>query len=156
MHGSGEAPTAGLQQRRLPTAEGFGAHATGGRGGEIYHVTTLDDSGPGSFREAVSKGHRIVVFDIGGYIQLKSNVAWRATSRSLDRARLARALRRGTMRCHFQNRRTSSSANALSPGTDAEDGEEICGRLTEGSNMIFDHVFHSMGAMGLHRFEQVE
>lgn len=59
----------------FPSAEGFGAQATGGRGGEIYHVATLDDSGPGSFRDAVSKGKRIVVFDVGGYIDLKSNIS---------------------------------------------------------------------------------
>jgi len=56
-------------------AEGFGQFATGGNGGETVHVTTLDDSGPGSFREAVSKPNRIVVFDVGGVIRLKSNVA---------------------------------------------------------------------------------
>src|SRR6185312_9475382 len=56
-------------------AEGFGQFATGGRGGETVHVTTLDDSGPGSFRDAVSKPKRTVVFDVDGTIQLKSNVA---------------------------------------------------------------------------------
>jgi len=56
-------------------AEGFGRFASGGRGGEIIHVTTLDDSGVGSFRDAVSKPNRIVVFDVGGIIRLKSNVA---------------------------------------------------------------------------------
>jgi pectate lyase len=56
-------------------AEGFGRFASGGRGGEIFHVTTLDDSGAGSFRDAVSKPHRVVVFDVGGIIRLKSNVA---------------------------------------------------------------------------------
>jgi pectate lyase len=59
----------------FPGAEGFGQFASGGRGGETVHVTTLDDSGSGSFREAVSKPKRTVVFDVGGTIQLKSNVA---------------------------------------------------------------------------------
>src|SRR5471032_76767 len=57
------------------SAEGFGQFASGGRGGEIFHVTTLDDSGAGSFREAISKPNRIVVFDVSGIIRLKSNVA---------------------------------------------------------------------------------
>lgn len=59
----------------FPGAEGFGRVATGGRGGETVHVTTLDDVGAGSFRNAVSKPNRIVAFDIGGIIHLKSNVA---------------------------------------------------------------------------------
>jgi pectate lyase len=58
----------------FPGAEGFGAFASGGRGGDVYHVTTLNDSGMGSFRDAVSKGRRIVVFDVGGYIELKAPV----------------------------------------------------------------------------------
>ncbi len=58
----------------FPGAEGFGANATGGRGGETVHVTTLDDAGPGSFREAVSKPHRTVVFNVGGVIKLKTNL----------------------------------------------------------------------------------
>src|SRR5580704_13584685 len=59
----------------FPGAEGFGRFATGGAGGETVHVTTLDDSGAGSFRDAVSQPHRVVVFYIGGIIRLKSNIA---------------------------------------------------------------------------------
>ena len=59
----------------FPGAEGFGALATGGRGGEVYHVSNLKDRGPGSFRDAVSTQRRIVVFDVGGYIQLASPVS---------------------------------------------------------------------------------
>ena len=59
----------------FPGAVGFGAIATGGTGGTTVHVTNLNDSGAGSFRDAVSKSNRIVVFDVGGYIKLQSAVS---------------------------------------------------------------------------------
>ncbi|KAG8763592.1 hypothetical protein FRC12_008484 [Ceratobasidium sp. 428] len=58
----------------FPGAEGFGANAIGGRGGSVYIVTNLNDSGTGSFRDAVSQPNRIVVFAVGGVIKITSRI----------------------------------------------------------------------------------
>jgi pectate lyase len=70
MHGNLSA-----QVVAFPGAEGFGKYTTGGRGGETCIVNNLNDSGPGSFREAVTKKtKRIVVFQVSGTIHLQTKL----------------------------------------------------------------------------------
>ncbi len=70
------------RRQAFPGAEGYGQYAIGGRGGVVYHVTTLDDNGdndnpvPGSFRYGIKKvqGPRTIVFDVAGVINLKTRL----------------------------------------------------------------------------------
>jgi len=63
----------------FPGAWGGGMYSHGGRGGKVYVVTSLEDSGPGTFREACEAGGaRIVLFNVAGIIQLKDRIRIRA------------------------------------------------------------------------------
>ena len=61
---------ANAQQLAFPGAEGFGAYASGGRGGNVVHVTNLNAAGSGSLAEAAAKAGSFIVFDVGGVIDI--------------------------------------------------------------------------------------
>ncbi|CAM3670489.1 LamG-like jellyroll fold domain-containing protein [Pontibacter korlensis] len=136
------------QQLAFPTAEGFGRFATGGRGGEVYHVTNLNDSGPGSFRDAVSKPNRTVVFDVGGVIRISSRII---VSPNIT---IAGQTAPGDGITVYGNGLSYSEANntitrhiRFRMGKVGDSGKDAIA-IASGHDMIFDHVSITWGRDG--------
>lgn len=124
----------------FPGAEGFGRFATGGRGGEIYHVTNLKDSGTGSLRDAVSKSNRIIVFDVSGVINLKSRLVFKNNLTILGQTAPGEGVQ------VYGNGVSFSNANniivrylRIRMGVNGDSGKDAAG-VAEGHDMIFDHM----------------
>ncbi|MCM1491160.1 MAG: fibronectin type III domain-containing protein [Muribaculum sp.] len=124
----------------FPGAEGFGRYATGGRGGEIYHVTNLNDSGTGSLRDAVSKPNRIIVFDVSGVINLKSRLVFKSNQTILGQTAPGEGIQ------VYGNGVSFSNANNIivrylrvRMGVNGDSGKDAAG-VAEGHDMMFDHM----------------
>ena len=132
--------TTGAQQLAFPGAEGFGRFATGGRGGTIYHVTNLNDSGTGSLRDAVSQSNRIVVFDVSGVIYLKSGLVFSSNLTVLGQTAPGEGVQVYGDRVSF-----SGASNLIvrhmrfRMGKGGTSGKDAAG-VSNGRNMIFDHL----------------
>ena len=75
MHIAFSAAADGKALPAFPGAEGFGAMTQGGRGGRVIEVTNLNADGPGSLLAALkAQGPRIVVFRVGGVIQITQDL----------------------------------------------------------------------------------
>ncbi|GAA4629442.1 hypothetical protein GCM10023196_050380 [Actinoallomurus vinaceus] len=125
----------------FPGAVGYGAGATGGAGGTTYHVTNLNDSGSGSFRDAVSASHRIVVFDVAGYIKLSSAVSVKGDITIDGTTAPGQGVGFMAREVSFANSSNDVVRNVrFREGTlDPASGKASLS-LYQSSNMIFDHV----------------
>jgi hypothetical protein len=140
--------TATAQTVAFPGAGGFGRFATGARGvanRQVYTVSNLNDSGPGSFRDAVSQPGRVVVFAVGGIVNLISNV------QVAPNVTIAGQTAPGDGIVFFNKRITFTGASnsicrylRVRLGATANAGNDASG-LANGSDIILDHMSFSWG-----------
>ena len=147
--------SANAQLVSFPGAEGFGDLATGGRGGSVYVVTSLADSNTtGTLRNAVSQSGRIIVFAVGGYIDLSSPLTIPSNETILGQTAPGQGI--GIMGQEVSlSEHTDDIIQYLrirqgSGGSSTEDSLN----LGDGTDMIFDHdsieygLFNNIDASG--------
>jgi len=120
----------------FPGAEGGGKYTSGGRGKDVYIVTTIEDYGegeepiPGSLRDALSKNDRTIVFNVSGTIELKQK---------LD----------------ITKRKNITIAGQTAPG----DGITVYGfetNLSDSENMILRYLRFRPGAVNVHKGDSMD
>jgi pectate lyase len=80
------------ERASLAPIQGYGALTPGGAGGEVFHVTSLADNGPGTLRDGVAnrdydtEGPRLIVFDVAGTITLQNDIVVREPFLTIDGA----------------------------------------------------------------------
>jgi len=130
------------QQPAFPGAEGSGRYAVGGRGGTVYEVTNLNNSGTGSIVDAVSQPNRTVVFKVSGTISLgdvilepKSNITIAGQTAPGDGICIKGRIHIGNSASNIIIRyiRVRVDEGAKNASGDAID-------IDSGNNIIVDHV----------------
>ncbi|WP_159517974.1 T9SS type A sorting domain-containing protein [Sunxiuqinia indica] len=126
----------------FPGAEGFGRFASGGRGGDVYHVTNLNDDGVGSLRYGIERanGPRTIVFDVSGNIFLsdririeKPDITIAGQTAPGDGITLA-----GNPLYVYSSNIIVRYIRCRLGDTDSDDQDAVS--IVHGSNIIFDHV----------------
>ncbi|MFA6057467.1 MAG: LamG-like jellyroll fold domain-containing protein [Taibaiella sp.] len=129
----------------FPGAEGFGRYAIGGRNGNVYIVTNLNNSGPGSLRDAVSQPNRIVVFEVGGVIKITTRIV---VSPNVTIA--GQTAPGGGITVYGNGFSFSGASNTICRyirvrmGKNGDSGKDAIG-IANGNNIIFDHISVSWG-----------
>jgi hypothetical protein len=118
---------------------GFGTSTIGGLEGTVYKVTNLNNTGSGSFREAVSGNNRLVVFEVGGVIDLNNDdidVGSNVTIAGQTAPSPGITLIRANISADGNN--TVVSHITILLGDDTEGEKDVAN--IRGDNVVFDHV----------------
>jgi hypothetical protein len=124
----------------FPGAEGAGRFATGGRGGMVYEVTNLNNSGAGSIVDACSVGNRTIVFRVSGTVEL-GDVLLRPKSNTTIAGQTAPGdgiCLKGRIYINASNVIIRYLRVRVDAGGANSDGDAI--DIAGGSNIIIDHV----------------
>ena len=141
-------PQLQAQTLAFPGAEGFGRFTSGARGAanpQVYVVTNLNDSGPGSFRDAVSQPGRFVVFAVGGIIRLESPVVIKPNTTIAGQTAPGDGIVLTNKTVSF-----SGSSNTIARylrirlGATSNSGKDASG-VSNGANIILDHMSFTWG-----------
>ena len=162
--GDGTRPTAAAPElAAFPGAEGFGAGATGGRGGRVVVVSTLDPFGPGSLGEALAPedcGPRIIVFRVSGVIEVSGTHDLELTCGNVTIAGQTAPAAGITVSGRIDGYGADPAGNIIirhvrlrpPPITTAEGAENDLGQiydslqLSNNSNLMLDHLSLSWGS----------
>ncbi len=137
------------EQLAFPGAEGFGCYTSGGRYGEVYHVTNLDDDGDGSFRDAVSESNRIVVFDVGGVINITDRIVINSNVTVAGQTAPGGGITIYGNGIAFNGNSGNNIIRyiRIRMGVDGDYGKDAVS-ISEGTDYLFDHVSISWGRDG--------
>ncbi|WP_281337344.1 LamG-like jellyroll fold domain-containing protein [Flavobacterium eburneipallidum] len=135
------------QTLAFPEATGFGRYTTGARGAanpQIYLVTNLNDSGPGSFRDAVSQEGRFVIFRVGGIINTATQIVIPKNTTIAGQTATGEGIVFLGQRVTFSGAsNTIARYMRIRYGGTAQN-QDTSG-LSNGANMIFDHMSFTWG-----------
>jgi len=135
------------QTLAFPEATGFGRYTTGARGAanpQIYLVTNLNDSGPGSFRDAVSQEGRFVIFRVGGIINTLSQIVIAKNTTIAGQTATGEGIVLLGSKVTFTGAsNTISRYIRIRFGTTTQN-QDASG-ISNGANMILDHMSFSWG-----------
>jgi pectate lyase len=148
------AATGALVEAQLiafPGAEGAGRLSTGGRGGDVYHVTNLNNTGAGSLRNGITTAPaagRTIVFDVAGTIHLASSLSFAGKSKITIAGQTAPAggITLADSRLHINDANNIIVQHIrVRPGSTLGSTDPDAIWVEESTNVIIDHVTASWG-----------